>query len=172
VTPKVGAVGKGLIINLKNNIVDIKEGLDIGADSESRIKDHKTVVVIADAKLLFGAAHTVGGVARKLTGSDGDIADLRAELCKGNLESDGDVGCAANYVNELSFTDINLEKVELSRLGMLLDRLDLGYNDAGEVASLHKYFVFYLCGRERESLDKCELIKTGKVHVIAYPIHR
>jgi hypothetical protein len=113
VTPKVGAVGEGLVVNLEDDIVDVKESLDIGTDCERRIEDHKTVVVIADTEFLLGAAHTVGGKACELTGSDGDITDLRAELCEGNLEAYGYVGSAANNVNEFCLADVNLKKMEL-----------------------------------------------------------
>ena len=114
VTPKVGAVGERLVIDLEDYVVDVEEGLDVGTVYKRRIEDHKTIVVITDAEFLFGAAHTVGGVACELAGCDGDVTDLRAELCEGNLESYGNVGSAANDVNEFSLADVNLEEVELS----------------------------------------------------------
>ena len=69
-------------------------------------------MVIADAKLFFGAAHTLGFIA--CNGSNLDFAAANSAACKskGNLLTNRNVGCTANDVANL-FACVNLEKVEL-----------------------------------------------------------
>ena len=170
VAPKVGAVGKGLVVNLEDDIVDVVNGLDVGAKRNivGDIPDAR--VVVADAKLSLGAAHTVGGKAGDGCGGDLVAANCAAVGRKCNLHTLADVGCAANDINDAA-TRVNFKKVKLLRGGVIFNGYDLGNDNAVGVGAL-LYNVLNLSGREGEVADKRLLIKSGKINEIADPIHR
>ena len=59
VTPKVGTVRQRLVVNLKNNIVNGKNILDVRAVCKALVKLHNARIVVAHADFLLRAAHTV-----------------------------------------------------------------------------------------------------------------
>ena len=128
-------------------------------------------MVVADADLFFGAAHTVAHLSHEGARGDLDLTDLRADLGESGLHTDAHVGSAADDVNEFILADIHLQKMELFAFGMRLDGLDLGDHDAAEVAALELNIVFDLGCRERELVDQAQLVESGKVYKILDPIH-
>ena len=54
---------------------------------------------------------------------------------------------------------------------MLLDRLDLGDNDAADITALELYVILYLCGRKRKLIDQFQLVQTRKIDEVLDPIH-
>ena len=169
VAPEVRTVGKRLVINLEDNIVDVVNFLNVGTESDIVGNLPKTAVVIRNAKLALGAAHTVGHVAANLSGSDGDITDLAANSCKGYLHSLSYVRCATYDVKHL-VTLINLKKVKLLGIGVVLNRENLRNNNSTELVALFNNILNLCCG-EGEVLNKRLFVKTRKVNKIANPIH-
>ena len=170
VAPEVRTVGERLVINLEDYIVNIVGVLDVSTERDVVGNLPKARVIVGNAKLCLGAAHTVGGVACKLSGSDGDLTDVTADGSKSYAHSLSYVGSAANDVNNLVAL-VNLEKMKLLRVGVILNRENFCNDDAGEVRALFNY-ILYLSGRKCEVSDKRLFVQTGKVHEIAYPIHR
>ena len=165
-TPEIGAVGEGLVVDLKDDVVDLVDILQIGAVGNVVGDLHDAGVVVADADLRFGAAHAVGHEAGKRSGRDLDLADLGADLGKGGFHADAHVGSAADNVGQLRFTGVHLQKMELFGIGMRLDGLDLGDDDAADIGTLEEDLVLDLGGRERKFVNIVYLVQTGEIHVV------
>ena len=58
-TPKVGTVCQRLVINLKDDIINSENVLNVRSVCKALIKIHNARVVIAHTDFFFGAAHTV-----------------------------------------------------------------------------------------------------------------
>ena len=110
--PEVGAVGKRLVINLKDDIVNVPNVLNIGSESHVLGNLNKTRVVVGNTQLSLGAAHTVGGISRKRSGSDGNLAYSAANGSKRNPHTLAHVGSTANDVHNLVAL-VNLKQVKL-----------------------------------------------------------
>ena len=106
--PKVGAVRQGLVIHLEHDVVDLVCRFQIRAVGKIVGDVHNAGVVVADAQLLFRAAHAVGGVPRELARCNGNIADLRAHLGKRGLHPDTHVRRAADHVGQSAVARIHL----------------------------------------------------------------
>ena len=59
VTPEVGTVGERLVVDLKDDVVDIVNVLDVGAVGHVVGDFHNAGMVVADADFRLGAAHSV-----------------------------------------------------------------------------------------------------------------
>ena len=107
-TPKVGTVCEGFVVNLKNDIVNGINILNIRAVGNILGNVDNTRVVVAHADFGFAAAHTEGLEAGERPGSDSYISKLCAYLSESGFHTDSYVGCAANYVGELAVASVNL----------------------------------------------------------------
>ena len=146
VTPEVGTVGEGLVVDLKNDILDRVEVFQVGAVGGVVGDVHDARVVVADADFRLGAAHAVGHHARERTRRDLDFSDFRAHLGKRGFHTDSDIRRAADHVGQLRLADIHLQKMELLGVGMVLYRFDLGDNNAAEIGAFIKNLVLNLGG--------------------------
>ena len=120
-TPEVGTVCEGLIVNLEHNVVYIKDFFQVCTVFKRRVKFHNTAVFVADAKLCFRAAHTLGNVACNLSLCDFKTGNTSANLCEGNFKAKSRIGCTA-YTVVYSVTAINLEDEDANeQISMFFD---------------------------------------------------
>ena len=171
VTPEVGAVGEGLVVHLKNDVVDLIDGFEVGAVGDIVGDLHDAGVVVADADLCFAAAHAVGGVACQLARRNGDLADLGAHLGKGGFHADAHIRRTANHVGQRAVAGVHLEQMQLFGIGMRLHGHDFGDHDAADVAALEEDVILHLGGGKGKLLDQCELIEPREVNKVGDPIH-
>ena len=113
VPPEVGTVGKRLVVNLKDDIVNLVNVLDIGAVGHVVGDFHDAGMVVADSDFGLGAAHSVGHKARERTRCDLDLAELCADLGESGFHADAYIRRAAYYIGQLGLARVDLEKMEL-----------------------------------------------------------
>ena len=106
--PQIGTVGQRFIIHLEDDIVDSVDILQIGTGRNVVGDLHDAGMIVGDTDLLLGAAHTIAHLTGKRSGSDLDLADLRADLGESGLHADADVRRAADDVYEYIRADIHL----------------------------------------------------------------
>ena len=101
-------------------------------------EDDDAVVVGADADLVLGANHAVGGDASELGGLDGErlVAIVENSSYRGHddLLASGDIGGAADDVERLLGTYIDSRNVEVVGIGVRLAREYLTDDEAFEAA--------------------------------------
>ena len=80
------------------------------------------------------------------------------------------VGSAADDVYD-TVTRVNLKKVKLLGSGVILNGKYLCNHDAVSILALDDD-ILNLSGGKSEIVNKCLLVKTGKINEISNPIHR
>ena len=112
-TPKVGTVCQRFVINLKDDILNCKNILNIRAVGKALVKVHNAGIVVAHADFLFGAAHSVRHISCERSRCNFYLAELCTDLCKCGFHTYSYVRRAANNICKLSVACINLEKMKL-----------------------------------------------------------
>ena len=97
--PEVGTVGQRLVVDFKDDIVDLVKIFQIGAEGNVVGDVHDTGVIVGDTDLTLGTAHTMAHITCQRSLSNGDLADLSADLCESGLHTDSYIGRAADNVN-------------------------------------------------------------------------
>ena len=169
VTPEVGAVGEGLVVHLKDGVLDSIDRFEVGAKGIVVGDLHNAGIVGGNAEFRFRAAHAVGVVARDSRFADGKAVDAAALLGKGDLHALADIGRAADAVVHL-IARVHLQQMELFGIGMIFDGENLCNDDIACLSAVMEHFLD-LGGGKCKSVNQRVNVETVQIDKIANPVH-
>ena len=153
-SPKVGTVGQGLVVHLENHIVNVIDGFQVGSVHQLCRQIHNALMIVADAQLPFGTAHSVGGISGQVSWGNGDLTQSGSDLCKCGFHACPHIRSAADHLTGFLFSAIHLQQMQFFGIGMGVHRKNFTDYHTGKIPAFIENFILNFGRGQRELVNQ------------------